>query len=88
LSGFVKERTSEGVLRPVADAVVEHFYSDFYDLGRGDPTGFTVTNGEGYYVLCRYLDEFDQLAVVRKPGYVTSAQYVVTSRVDFELTTK
>jgi hypothetical protein len=89
LSGFVMERSGEGMLRPVAEAAVEHFYSDFYDEGRGDPTGFTITNNDGYYVLCWYAEQLDQLVVVRKPGYRTVEVWVplsvASSRIDFEL---
>jgi hypothetical protein len=82
LSGFVTERTPDGI-RPVPEASVEHLYGD----GRsGDPTGFTLTNGDGYYVLCGYYDDFGQAVRVRKHGYRTGIQSIGPSwRIDVEL---
>ena len=82
LSGFVTERTRGGV-RPVAEAAVEHLYGD----GRsGDPNGFTVTNADGFYVLCGYYDEYDQAVRVRKNGYGTGIRAIGPSwRIDIEL---
>lgn len=82
LSGFVTERTQDGA-RPVSEATVEHFYGD----GRsGTPTGFTVTNTDGYYVLCGYQDDYGQSLLVRKDGYRTSRQSIgASSRIDLEL---
>lgn len=72
LSGFVTERTSDGV-RPVAEASVEHLYGDGQS---GDPTGFTVTNANGFYVLCGYDDDYGQAVRVRKKGYRTGIQSI------------
>ena len=82
LSGFVTERTPAGV-RPIAEASVEHLYGDGQS---GDPTGFTVTNADGYYVLCGYDDDYGQAVRVRKKGYHTAIQQIGPSwRVDLEL---
>jgi hypothetical protein len=82
LSGFVTERTQDGA-RPVSQASVEHFYGDGTS---GTPTGFTVTNTDGYYVLCGYQDDYGQSLLVRKDGYRTSRQSIgASSRIDLEL---
>jgi hypothetical protein len=82
VSGFVRERTSDG-LRPVAEASVEHLYGAGVS---GDPTGFTLTNAAGYYVLCGYYDDYQQVVRVHKSGYRTGIQSVWSSgNVDFEL---
>ena len=81
LTGFVRERTSAG-LRPVAEASVEHFYGD----GSGDPTGFTLTNAKGYYVLCGYWDDYGQAVRARKDGYRTSIEsFGWSTEIDFEV---
>lgn len=83
VSGYVMERTREG-LRPVPEASVEHLYGDGTS---GDPTGFTVTNAAGYYVLCGYDDDYGQAVRVHKNGYGTSIRSIGPSwKVDFELT--
>ena len=82
LSGFVTERTPDGV-RPVAEASVEHLYGDGQS---GDPTGFTVTNANGFYVLCGYDDDYGQAVRVRKAGYRTGIQSIGPSwTIDVEL---
>jgi hypothetical protein len=82
LSGSVTQRTGSGV-RPVAEASVEHFYGDGLS---GDPTGFTLTNADGYYVLCGYCDDYGQSVRVRKDGYRTSIESFGPSlEIDFEL---
>jgi hypothetical protein len=75
VSGFVTESTPGGV-RPVAEASVEHLYGD----GRsGNPTGFTLTNADGYYVLCGYWDDYGQAVRVSKDGYRTAIQSIGAS---------
>jgi hypothetical protein len=83
LSGYITERTASGG-RPIAEASVEHFYGD----GRsGDPSGFTLTNAVGYYVLCGYWDDHGQSVRAFKAGYRASIQEFGSSpRIDFELT--
>jgi hypothetical protein len=67
---------------PTAPVAVEHFYGD----GSGDPTGFTLTNAEGYYVLCGYWDDYGQSARVRKDGYRTSIEsFGWSTEIDFEV---
>lgn len=83
LSGYVTERTESG-RRPIAEASVEHFYGGGES---GDPSGFTLTNAEGYYVLCGYWDDYGQSVRVHKAGYRESIQEFGSSvRIDFELT--
>jgi len=82
LSGYVTERTASGH-RPIAEASVEHFYGGGQS---GDPSGFTLTNADGLYVLCGYWDDFGQLVRVRKAGYRESTQEFGSSmRIDFDL---
>jgi hypothetical protein len=83
LSGYVTESSASGG-RPIAEASVEHFYGD----GRsGDPSGFTLTNADGYYVLCGYWDDYGQSVRVDKAGYRASSQsFGASVRIDFELT--
>jgi hypothetical protein len=72
-SGFVTEQLPDGGTRPVAGALVEHFYGD----GRsGHPTGYTVTDAEGRYVLCGYWDDYGQTVRVSKDRYRTSFQEI------------
>jgi len=83
LSGYDTERTASGG-RPIAEASVEHFYGDGQS---GDPSGFTLTNVDGYYVLCGYWDDYGQSVRVHKAGYRASIQSFGSSvRIDFELT--
>ena len=82
VSGFVTERTAVGV-RPVAEASAEHFYGDGLS---GDPTGFTLTNADGYYALCGYFDDYGQSVRVQKDGYRTAIQsFGPSAKIDFEL---
>jgi hypothetical protein len=82
VSGFVTERTSTGV-RPVVAATVEHLYSWDTD----GPTGFTLTNAEGFYEVCQYYDDYAQEVRARKAGYGTVARSIGAGlRIDFELT--
>jgi hypothetical protein len=82
LSGVVRERTSDG-MQPVAEASVEHFYGDGMS---GDPTGFTLTNAEGFFVVCGYWDDHGQSVRVSKRGYRTAIQpYGASTKIDFEL---
>ena len=83
LSGYVTERTESG-RRPIAEASVEHFYGGGES---GDPSGFTLTNAEGYYGLCGYWDDHGQSVRVHKAGYPESIQEFGSSlRIDFDLT--
>jgi hypothetical protein len=85
LLGFITERTGDG-LRPVSGATVEHWYGPPGDGTFGNPTGFTVTNAEGYYALCGYQDDYGQWVQVRKDGYRTNRQSIGASwRIDLEL---
>jgi hypothetical protein len=82
LTGFVRERTPDGV-RPVAEAWVEHYY---YGGLSGDPSGFTLTNAEGRYVLCGYWDDYGQSVRVSKRGYRAAIQpFGASVTIDFEL---
>ena len=82
LSGFVKEKTPDG-LRPSVGAIVENLYGD----GRsGDPTGMTLTSADGSFALCTYIDDYGQFVRVRKTRYRLSIQPVAYPRkIDFEL---
>ena len=66
VSGVVTEHIPGVGTRPVSEAVVEHLYGD----GRsGRPTGFTLTDVAGRYVLCGYWDDYGQTIRVSKDGY-------------------
>jgi len=83
VSGFVTEKAPDGTVRPVAEASVEHLYGD----GRsGRPTGFTLTNADGYYVLCGYWDDYGQAVRVSKDRYGTAIQSIgYPWRIDLQL---
>ena len=71
VSGFVSEHIPGVGVRPVAGALVEHLYGD----GRsGRPTGFTLTDADGRYVLCGYWDDYGQTVRVSKERVCTSFQ--------------
>jgi hypothetical protein len=81
LWGSVTERTADGV-RPVPEALVEHYYGN----GRsGSPTGFTLTNADGLFVLCGYWDDYGQTVRVAKEGYRTAIESIGSWQVDVEL---
>jgi len=88
LPGLVTEQTPDG-LRPVAGASVEHFYR----RDEMHPTGFTLTQDDGSYVICRYGpdeagDDEIQLIRVRKTGYRTALRQLEewsSTRADVEL---
>ena len=83
-SGVVTETTAEGV-RPVAGALVEHFYGSVGDGLLRVRMGFTLTNAAGEYALCGYFDDYGQVARVSKAGYQTAVQWVPWDKLNVNL---
>jgi hypothetical protein len=69
--GFVTEPTSRGP-RPVVGANVEHSYV----AEQGTPTGFTITNRDGFYEVCQYFDDYAQEVRAHKDGYRTGVRAI------------
>jgi len=81
VSGFVTERTAVGV-RPVAEASVEHFYGDGL---AGDPTGFTLTNADGYYACAAIPTITGSKCASRRTDTVLPYSLGPSAKIDFEL---